>query len=194
MDTRHGARVFEAGFLWDFDRVDLNESARALFRHLDGVFDILRSPDCVFLSTIELDAEAGRFPDVLEQYFRDVDWEDTQSYYVAPIKRIGRQTSFGTGRLTFEATAGQTVRVLRQNDGFRWGAALRVWGLQVPEDQVSDTIDLSLRDSARLQAAHDVARAAWLCEADLNTLALWLSPAVDQERRDRLRRMLSREV
>lgn len=59
-DTRYGARMFEGGFRWDFDEADLNESAKALFRHLDRVFEILRTPECVFLSTIELDVEAGR--------------------------------------------------------------------------------------------------------------------------------------
>jgi hypothetical protein len=60
-DTRHGARVFNSGNRWDFDEADLNESAKALFRHLDRLFEILRVPSFVFLSTIELDAEAGRF-------------------------------------------------------------------------------------------------------------------------------------
>jgi hypothetical protein len=100
-DTRHGARVFDGGFRWDFDEVDLNESARALFRHLDRVFEILRRPGFVFLSTIELDAEAGRFPDVLVQYFRDPDWVDTQSFFVAPIKRTGSDSAYAVGRLTF---------------------------------------------------------------------------------------------
>jgi hypothetical protein len=93
--------VFDGGFRWDFDEVDLNESARALFRHLDRVFEILRRPGFVFLSTIELDAEAGRFPDVLVQYFRDPDWVDTQSFFVAPIKRTGSDSAYAVGRLTF---------------------------------------------------------------------------------------------
>src|SRR5581483_4647556 len=116
----------------------------------DQVFDILRTPDCVFLSTIELDAEAGRFPDVLAQYFRDPDWNDAQSFFIGPVKRIERHRVWATGRLTFEAGPGQTVRALGQNGGFRWGAGLRVWGLQVPEDQIANTIDLSVDDAARL--------------------------------------------
>lgn len=51
-DSRHAARTFDRGFRWDFDEKDLNESARALFRHVDRVFDILREPDHVFLSSI----------------------------------------------------------------------------------------------------------------------------------------------
>jgi hypothetical protein len=60
-DTLHGARIFEGGFRCDFDEADLNESAKALFHRLDQVFDILDAPGFAFLSTIELDAEAGRF-------------------------------------------------------------------------------------------------------------------------------------
>lgn len=187
-DTLHGTRAFEGGFCWDFDEADLNESARALFRHLDRVFDILRAPVFVFLSTIELDAEAGRFPDVLVQYFHDPDWSYTQSFFVAPIKRTENDASYAVGRLTFEATPGQTVRVLGQNDGFRWGAGLRVWGLQVAEADIPSAIDMSPQNQEHLTAISKVARAAWLAKADLNTLALWVSPSVDNGQREQLAR------
>jgi hypothetical protein len=62
-DTLHAARTFRAGFQWDFYESDLNESARALFRRLDDVFHILKADGHVFLSTIELEAEVGRFPE-----------------------------------------------------------------------------------------------------------------------------------
>jgi hypothetical protein len=68
-DSRHAARTFDRGLRWDFDENNLNEAARALFRHLDKIFNILRAPDHVFLSSIELDAEAGRFPELMVQYF-----------------------------------------------------------------------------------------------------------------------------
>ena len=181
--------MFAGGFRWDFDAVDLNESAKALFRHLDRVFEVLRTPAFVFLSTIELDAEAGRFPDVLVQYFRDPDWADTQSFFIAPIKRTGGDSAYAVGRLTFEATAGQTARVLAQNGGLRWGAGLRVWGLQVAKIHIPKIIDMSPEDEDQLTAAHRFARAAWLAEVDLNTLALWISPSVDEEQRDRLMKM-----
>jgi hypothetical protein len=178
--------MFEGGFRWDFDEEDLNESARALFHHLDQVFNILQAPGFAFLSTIELDAEAGRFPHVLEQYFCDPDWADTQSYYVGPIKRLGSECNFGLGRLTFEAMPGQTHRVLSLNDGFAWGARLRVWGLQVAEADIPNTIDMSPNDTDHVKTVSEIARAAWLAEPDLNTLALWVSPSVDKSRTDRL--------
>jgi hypothetical protein len=132
--------------------------------------------------------ERGRFPDVLTQYFRDEDWADSQSFYVAPMKSTAG-SPYPVGRLTFEATPGQTVRVLRQNGGFRWGAGLRVWGLQVAEYQVPNTIDLDLDDDGHLKAVHELARAVWLAGVDLNTLGLWVAPSVEQDRKDRLARM-----
>ena len=185
-ESRHVARTYDQGFQWDFDEEDLNESARALFRHLDQIFDVLRASDYVFLSSIELDAEAGRFPELLVQYFRDDVWEDTQSYFVAPIKRTGRGSQYATGRLTFEAAPGQTVRVLAQNGGFRWGAALRVWGLQVAEAGIAEAIEMSTDDVEQVMRAESVARAAWLADIDLNSLALWLSPAVGEHPRAKL--------
>ena len=153
-DTPHGARVFDEGFRWDFDGADLNESARALFQHLDRVFEVLYAPAFAFLSTIELDAEAGRFPDVLAQYFRDDAWSDTHSFFVAPIKRVGPETSYSVGRSTFEALPGQTQRVLAQNGGFRWGARLRVWGMQVPKVEISRAIDMSAENLDHVAAVH----------------------------------------
>ena len=188
-DTRHGARAFEGGLRWDFDEADLNESAKALFRHLDRVFEVLQTPGFVFLSTIELDVDAGRFPDVVAQYFADPDWSDTHSYFVAPLKRTGDESSYTVGRLTFEAMPGQTVRVLGQNGGFRTGSALRVWGLQIARSDIADLIDLSPSGEEQTQALHRSARAAWLTEMDLNTLALWVAPSVDEAQRTRLAKL-----
>jgi hypothetical protein len=190
-DTRHAARTFNRGFRWDFDEEDLNESARALFRHLDKIFNILKARDYVFLSSIELDAEAGRFPELMVQYFRDEAWADTQSFFVAPIKRTGRGSEYAVGRLTFEAAPGQTVRVLTQNGGFRWGAGLRVWGLQVSEARVADAIEMSPDDAEQVRRAEMVARAAWLADIDLNSLALWLSSEVDDDSRAKLGNLMT---
>jgi hypothetical protein len=188
-DTRHAARTFDRGFRWDFDEKDLNESARALFRHLDKIFNILRAPDYVFLSSIELDAEAGRFPDLLVQYFRDEAWDYTQSYFVAPIKQTRRDNEYAVGRLTFEAAPGQMVRVLAQNGGVRWGSALRVWGLQASEARIADVIEMSPDDAEQLRRAEVAARAAWLADADLNSLSVWLSSGVDEDSRTKLAKL-----
>jgi hypothetical protein len=185
-DSRHAARTFDRGFRWDFDEKNLNEAARALFRHLDKIFNILSAPEHVFLASIELDAAAGRFPELMVQYFRDEAWADTQSYFVAPIKRTARGSAYAVGRLTFEAARGRTVRVLAQNGGFRWGAGLRVWGLQVSEAQIADAIEMSPDDADQVRRAEMAARVAWLADADLNSLALWLSSRVDDNSRAKL--------
>jgi hypothetical protein len=174
---------------WEFLSDDLNESARELFRHIDDLFKLLNQNGFVFLSTIELDADAGRFPDVLVQYFRDEVWADTQSYFIAPIRRIGPGSLYPIGRLTFEASPGQIQRVLAQNRGFRWGAGLRVWGLQVPADRIADTIDVAAEDAVQANLVQKGVRAAWLASSDLDGLSLWLSPSVDVESKARVTRL-----
>ena len=174
---------------WEFPSDDLNESARELFRHVDRLFESLNQSGFVFLSTIELDADAGRFPDVLVQYFRDEVWAHTQSYFIAPIRRIGPGNLYAMGRLTFEAPPGQIRRVLAQDCGFRWGAGLRVWGLQVPADRIADTIDVAPEDAMQANLVQKGVRAAWLASSDLDGLSLWLSPSVDVESRARVTRL-----
>jgi len=155
-----------------------------MFRHLDRVFEILNAREFAFLSTIELDVTEGRFPDLLARYFRDEDWADTHSFFVAPIKNTS--SSYPFGRLTFEAVPGQTSRVLGQNGGFRWGSALRVWGLQVSHDHIDDAVEMSTDDLERMKAVQSVARAAWLATADLDALGLWMSPSVGADERQAL--------
>src|SRR5262245_58374739 len=79
-------RGFDRGLRWDFPGPDLNTSAKAMFRHLDRIFEVLNAREFAFLSTIELDMGEGRFPEVLAQYFRDEAWADARSFLVAPGK------------------------------------------------------------------------------------------------------------
>jgi len=69
LDT--GLRGFRGGPRWSFAAGDTAQSAKAMLAHLDRLFQFLVKPGCVFLSTIELDAEPGLFPEVLLQYFWD---------------------------------------------------------------------------------------------------------------------------
>lgn len=184
-----GARRSDGWSRWDFPADDLNRSASQLFHHLDRVFAILNAHEFAFLSTIELDAEAGRFPDVLAQYFRDEAWADSQSFYVAPIESVPTASGYPVGRLTFEAVPGQTLRVLGQNGGFRWGAALRVWGLQVHRAHIADAIRMSTDDAGELSVVQKSARAAWLAADDLNALGLWISPSVGADAMSTLTRI-----
>ena len=134
----------------------------------------------VFLVSIELDAQAGRFPDVLLQYSRDVDRDDRRAFFVAPIRHLDGE-GYPVGRLTFEAEAGDLARVLDQDGGIRWGAALRVWGLQVPADSLSEVLARSPFELNDLSALRMTSRAAWMAADDLDALGLWLSPSVDHE-------------
>jgi len=72
---------------------------------------------------------------------------------------------------------------LRHGDGFRWGAGLRLWGIQVAASQVPEAIEISPDDDGQAKALEQLARAAWLAAFDLDALALWLSPAVGQDQR-----------
>jgi hypothetical protein len=173
------------GLTWKFPRRDLNESARDLLLHLDRVFEILASDSCVFLSTIELDVEAGRFPEVLQQYL----WDDvaySDAMYVAPINGVGTP-----GRLTFETRRGQIAGALRHDGGWRWGAYLRVSGLQVRREAVAEVIEISPfeADSAQLTALHGASRAAWVASPNLDLLAVWVNPKIVPDDAPEMRRL-----
>jgi hypothetical protein len=64
-----------------------------------------------------------------------------------------------------------------------------VWGLQVPEDRIPETIEMSLDDADQVAAVHRVARAAWMADFDLNALALWLSSSVGDDSKTRMIRL-----
>jgi hypothetical protein len=91
---------------------------------------------------------------------------------VAPLKRVDSEAFYSVGRLTFEAAPGQTRRVLDQDGGFRWGASLRVWGLQVPKADIATAIDMSPDNPEHVAAVHGIARAAWLLGVDVDMNAL----------------------
>lgn len=157
---------------WTFGRHDLNDSARALFAHLDQVFAVLESDRHTFLTTIELDVERGRFPEVLLQYFGDEATADEDAVFVAPIHGVR-----SCGRLTFESRIGQVARVLRYDEGWRWGSCLRVWGFQVRNELVNTVIELSPFDHSgapALDALRDASRMAWVTSPDLDALAVWV--------------------
>jgi hypothetical protein len=164
------------GLMWEFERRDLNESASDLLVHLDRVFEILATESCAFITTIELDVERGRFPEVIVQHLWDETVDDSDALFVAPISGIG-----SCGRMSFETRPGQIARALRYNDGWRWGAYLRAWGVQVRREDIPDVIEVSPFETeaqGALSALREVSRAAWLASPDLDVLALWINPAV----------------
>jgi hypothetical protein len=182
----HGsARQYSDGFRWDFPSSDLNESARSLFRRLDSIFETLHHPNHAFLTSIELDAEAGRFPDLLAQYFHELTDAESRTFFVAPIRHLAGE-GYPVGRLTFAAEPDDLARVLRQDGGIRWGAALRVWGLQVPHEYVEEVVGLSPFDVVHRPMLARRSRAAWIAADDLHALALWVSSTVSASERERV--------
>src|SRR4051794_1657392 len=183
-----GARHDDNGSRWDFSSPDLNESARALFRHVDSVIQALGLSDYTFLASIELDVEAGRFPDLLVQYFRDVIGADDRPFFIAPVRHIPGEGS-RVGRLTFAAQSGDLACILRHDAGIRWGSALRVWGLQVDQEHVRDLVALTPFDARERAILARRSRAAWIASDDLDALALWLSSAVSSVERRRIEQL-----
>jgi hypothetical protein len=164
----------------EFPESDLNRSAARMFAYVDQVFEMVWEPGYVFLNTIELDVEAGRFPDVVAAYFADSGWDYASRFFVAPIFNGAPEDFLTVGQLTFEAGLGQTARVLALNGGFRWGANLAVGGVQIPEPAVAAAIRLCPFDPKDAIALQAVARFAWAGGKDLDTTAFWLPSGEDE--------------
>jgi hypothetical protein len=176
---------FEDGYRWEMPLPELNDSARALCALVDELLRVLALPDHVFLIGIENDATAGRFPEVLTQYFRDVNGAEERTYFVAPI-RHAQEGGHSTGRLVFAAKPGELRTVLSFDEGFRWGSALRVWGLQIESGRAADVLErdpYAASDRERIGAG---VRAAWRAADDLDALGLWVSNGLSDVERQRL--------
>ena len=174
-DRRDPARV--GTFKQEFRGSDSNESAKQMFAYMDRLVGLLRQPGFVFLNTIELDVDCGRFPEVAAAYFADRDWDYAKRFFVASIYKGERREMYAVGRLTFEVALGQTARVLAQNGGFRWGASLLVGGVQVAESDVGAAIQQCPFDPGDAAALQRVAKCAWVAGRNLNKLAAWSQPS-----------------
>jgi hypothetical protein len=157
---------------WRFDGKDLNESARRMFVKTDQLMRELDVPDHVFLSTIELDVDAGRFPEVLVAYFGHASWDWNKRFFIAPIEKLTRD-GYAVGRLTFEAEVGQLADVLALNSGFRWD--LRVGGVQVADSAVSQALRSNLFEAGVWSELGAMVRLGWAAGNDLDKLAVWAS-------------------
>ena len=156
---------------WTFKNKDSNESARRMFAQTDRLMRELNIPDHVFLSTIELDVDPGRFPEVLAAYFQHATWGYDKRFFIGQIEKVNPGDSYAVGRLTFEAEVGQLVEVL----GFRWGANLRVGGVQVPNSAVPQALRSNLFEAQVWSELEGIVRLAWVASKDLDKLAVWAS-------------------
>ena len=101
-----------------FFEADLNDSVRGLVAYLDKLFSVAAEPGWVFLTTIENDAIAGRFPEVLRNFFSWELWSDSTRYFVAPMGQLTAEPETVVGRVTFESCPGHLIHILAYDDGF----------------------------------------------------------------------------
>lgn len=145
-----------------------------LFAQVDRLLTALTGPGLVALNTIELDVEAGRFPEVLTAYFADEGWDYQHRWMVGAICKDDRADTYRHGRFTFEARPGLTGRLLAVDEGVRWGAALRLGGVMVQESDVAAAIRQSPFDAAPAETLEALSRSAWAATKDLDGLAVWV--------------------
>ena len=164
---------------WTFFEPNLNDSVRRLLAHLDQVFGVAAERDWVFLTTVENDVEAGRFPEVLRNFLGGEFWSTCARYFVASMGHVKREPESVVGRITFETRPAQLVQVLALNEGFSWGADLSIGGVQVRESDVAEALTLNpfnIADATRLES---LARLAWAASRDLDELGLNVSAGHD---------------
>jgi hypothetical protein len=158
---------------WRWDDPDLNRAATKLVLHVDGVLAQFADAGHVWLATIELDLLDGRFPEMFASFFSDPSWDYTTRFSMAEIVKDSIESSAEVGTLMCELSSGRLMRLLAFEGGFRWGSALRVGGVQVPDDAVPVAIRGSLFDARHAKNVEKLAKYAWAASADLNALAMW---------------------
>jgi hypothetical protein len=153
------------------------DSARPLqcFARIDRLLAALGEPGLVALNTIQLDVEAGKFPDVLAAFFADEHWDYQDRWMIGGICKDDRADTYRHGRFTFEARSGLTERLLVVGDGVRWGAPLLLGRVVVHDSDVATAIRQSPFEAPgrELEA---VSRSAWAATKDLDGLAVWVRP------------------
>lgn len=159
---------------WEVPDADLNDSADRMFARLERVFEVLRTPGFVFFDTIQLDVEAGRFPEVVAAYFRHPAWEYSQRFCIDQMCNPGPAENFLVGRLTFEVRGCRTADVIGQDGGYRWGPNLQVGGVQIPDSEAGAAIRMSPFDPVGAGRLEHIARAAWAAGRDMDTLTIWV--------------------
>jgi hypothetical protein len=158
---------------WEFRERDLNDSARRTFAHLDLIRQQCQRPGAVFLDTVELDAEAGRFPDLVAAFFAQPNWSYQTRFFVEPMESTGPGDRCVVGRITFDATVIPLTAVLALNRGFRWGPNLLVGGIQVQEAHAAEALRRNPFQPSDWEWLAASSRLGWCAARDLDVLALW---------------------
>jgi hypothetical protein len=144
-----------------------------LVHHVDGVLTEFADPGHVWLATIELDLIEGRYPEMFASFFSDPTWDYTTRFYVPEVLKDSSESSAEVGVLVCELCVGRLMHLLAFEGGFRWGSALRVGGVQVPEDAVPRVLKGSIFDNEHATDVEKLTKCAWAASADLNALAMW---------------------
>jgi hypothetical protein len=139
---------------------------------VDVVSERFALPGYVFLDTLELDVDQGRFPEAFASFIADEAWDYSSRFFVADIRKPERAEVYCIGQLTFEHGAGQLGRILQVGDGIRWGAALRVGGVQVRDSDAADSIQGSPFDADHAIRLERLARLGWAANSRLDQLAI----------------------
>jgi hypothetical protein len=150
-------------------------NVKQLFRYIDDVMRHSALDGYVHLTTIELDLDAGRFPEVVQTYFSSVEWDYRERYCLGEVCKADAADTFRHGRLTFEAHPALTWRLLTNEAGYlRWGAALQVGGVQVAEADVATALRQSPFSPDEARRLEPLTRVAWAANRKLTAASIWI--------------------
>jgi hypothetical protein len=151
------------------------QSAKRLFRFIDDVIRHSALDGYVHLTTIELDLDAGHFPEVLQTYFASAEWDYRERYSLGEVCKADAADTFRHGRLTFEAHPDLTWRLLTNEAGcLRWGAALQVGGVHVAEADVATALRQSPFSPDEARRLEPLTRVAWAANRKLTAASIWV--------------------
>jgi hypothetical protein len=167
---------------WQWEDGDLNQAATKLVHRVDGVLTKFADAGHVWLATIELDLVEGRYPEMFASFFSDPTWDYTMRFYVPEVLKDSTESSAEVGILVCELCGGRLMRLLAFEGGFRWGSALRVGGVQVPQEAVPRVLKGSIFDDEHATKVESLVKYAWAASADLNALAMWTATQNDDWR------------
>lgn len=156
-----------------------NEQASATCRTLTAVLESVAVEGQVFVTAIEMDASAGRFPGLLGTFFADPYWDYDTRFYVREMRQTSKFDVDLCGLVSAEGNAGFVERMLRFGDGIRWAANLSVEGIQIPDALVADVLDKWPLDRAIIGAFGAHVRLAFKLSHDLVVLQVYCARGLD---------------
>jgi hypothetical protein len=146
---------------------DLNGVARSSLDKLATILQNVCSSDQTFLATIESDLIGGRFPSVLDRYFRDESWRRAQRFYVPELRKDTATDRFLVAHITFEADPRALRRILCPDDGVLWAGNLSVGGVVVPTERVQECVDKNPFIYEQLAPLSSAVQVAFVLDSDL---------------------------